>query len=601
MFGKPVTGSTLEIMKPRPRHILTLSTLLLCPLPLQAQTTLNWTGGAEGTGNNLSTVSSWTPNQAPSATTDLVIATRNGDGEIPTIVFGGSYSVRSIAADNLEGRFSSTFGLRLVSSTLSSSTIERTITFTEGGIPIWTAANNAILRFQQNSFLTSSSILNLDLNYTGFGIVDVDSTSTIRVVSGNIRGTGGVQKTGAGVLSIENAGTYTGGVRILGGVLSVNSPGGLGAAPSVFVADQVVIDGGTLRFDNASLASSSSRGFQIGSNGGTIEVLTSSSSILGVMSGTGQLTKSGGFILGLNAANTYSGGTLIAQGRVTFNNGSSFGTGLITMDNGTGIYTTVSGTEISNDMLLKGGNRLGNTATTLQSYHGDIDLNGGTQEIRVSSQVTLGGSVSNGGLTLEIDSGAQLTLDGDNSYSGPTTVTAGVLVVNGSNASTSTTIESGATLRGSGSLDGLTTVAGTLSIGNSPGTMTFMDLSFTAGSNFTYEVVGGDTEADLGLVSGMLDLGGAILDLVQLGSHTIGDKFTLFGYNSLNGTFDGLGQGDGFSAGGGVWEIDYFDTSAGLNGGSGTNFVTITAIPEPKAALLGGLGLLALLRRRRHS
>jgi MYXO-CTERM domain-containing protein len=30
-----------------------------------------------------------------------------------------------------------------------------------------------------------------------------------------------------------------------------------------------------------------------------------------------------------------------------------------------------------------------------------------------------------------------------------------------------------------------------------------------------------------------------------------------------------------------------------------SGFVTITAVPEPGAALLGGLGLLALLRRRR--
>jgi hypothetical protein len=39
-----------------------------------------------------------------------------------------------------------------------------------------------------------------------------------------------------------------------------------------------------------------------------------------------------------------------------------------------------------------------------------------------------------------------------------------------------------------------------------------------------------------------------------------------------------------------------------LNGGVGTNYVTITAIPEANAAaLLGGFGVLALLRRRRNA
>jgi hypothetical protein len=51
---------------------------------------------------------------------------------------------------------------------------------------------------------------------------------------------------------------------------------------------------------------------------------------------------------------------------------------------------------------------------------------------------------------------------------------------------------------------------------------------------------------------------------------------------------------------GNQWYINYDDLSAGsINGGAFTNAVTLTVIPEPAAALLGSLGLLALLRRRR--
>ena len=85
-----------------------------------------------------------------------------------------------------------------------------------------------------------------------------------------------------------------------------------------------------------------------------------------------------------------------------------------------------------------------------------------------------------------------------------------------------------------------------------------------------------------------------------LGTFTEGDKFTLFAYDgALTGTFSGLADGATFTDEGGEWMIDYNDTAAGLNGGTGTSYVTITAVPEPGAALLGGLGLLALLRRRR--
>jgi hypothetical protein len=51
------------------------------------------------------------------------------------------------------------------------------------------------------------------------------------------------------------------------------------------------------------------------------------------------------------------------------------------------------------------------------------------------------------------------------------------------------------------------------------------------------------------------------------------------------------------------WRFNYNDTAAGTNYTgdlTGSSFVTMTAIPEPNAAaLVGGLGMLTLLRRRR--
>ena len=66
------------------------------------------------------------------------------------------------------------------------------------------------------------------------------------------------------------------------------------------------------------------------------------------------------------------------------------------------------------------------------------------------------------------------------------------------------------------------------------------------------------------------------------------------------GTFGGLDDGDYFADAGGLWQIAY-DGLAGTNGGTGSRFVTITAVPEAGPALLGGLGMLVLLRRRRRN
>lgn len=242
-----------------------------------------------------------------------------------------------------------------------------------------------------------------------------------------------------------------------------------------------------------------------------------------------------------------------------------------------------------------------------------------------SGAYTFAGSLSDGStnkLGLTKSGGSTQTLSGTNTYTGATVVSGGTLALgatgsidntSGVSLGTSGTLDVSAksggysvgNLSGSGDVIGTLTVTSNLAIGNSPGTVNFSsDLTLGSSSTYAYELIGGTTglnSADLADVAGNLTIdSGAILDLVQLGSYTANDKFTLFAYSgSLTGTFSGLSEGTEFTDAGGIWKISYSDVSPGTNGGSGVSYVTITAIPEPAAALLGGIGVFFLLRRRR--
>jgi hypothetical protein len=70
--------------------------------------------------------------------------------------------------------------------------------------------------------------------------------------------------------------------------------------------------------------------------------------------------------------------------------------------------------------------------------------------------------------------------------------------------------------------------------------------------------------------------------------------------DAINGTFSGLAQGDVVSNYGGFdWQISYTANSSGNSVTGGNDIALMAVIPEPSTALLGGLGMLMLLRRRR--
>lgn len=235
-----------------------------------------------------------------------------------------------------------------------------------------------------------------------------------------------------------------------------------------------------------------------------------------------------------------------------------------------------------------------------------VTVDSTTGPFTVASAITDSGGATN----LVKTAGGTVTLTGTNTFTGSTTVSTGTLLVNGSNTGSGTvTVDSGATLGGTGSVGGALNVTGVLTPGGSVGTFTSGALTMNSGSTFTYEATdSGATGADLMVVNGALSLTDVSLDLVgaDLGLNTwdLGDKVTLISYTGtgITGGFNGFDDDTVYTFGGNQWLFNYNDTIAGNNfnvNATGSSFVTLTVVPEPGAALIGGLGTLLLLRRRR--
>ncbi len=107
--------------------------------------------------------------------------------------------------------------------------------------------------------------------------------------------------------------------------------------------------------------------------------------------------------------------------------------------------------------------------------------------------MTLAGDISGLGGLNKIGNG-QLVLSGNNSFIGPTTVTAGMFTIDGSITSPVTVLPAG-TLNGSGSITGNVVIGGTLGPGDSIGTlMVNGSVDFQTGS--TFQVEADPTRAD---------------------------------------------------------------------------------------------------------
>ncbi|ECF0427901.1 autotransporter outer membrane beta-barrel domain-containing protein [Salmonella enterica subsp. enterica serovar Kentucky] len=188
-------------------------------------------------------------------------------------------------------------------------------------------------------------------NVEALGTGDVTNNATLALNTGgdftnNISGSGQVVKSGDDTLTLSGANSYTGGTTISGGTLVATNVDALGTGD--------VTDNATLELNT----------------GGTFD---------NVISGSGQVVKSGDDTLTLSGANSYTGGTLISGGTLVATSVEALGSGDVTdnavleLNTGGTFDNAISG---SGQVVKSGDKTL--TLSGANSYTGGTTISGGT-------------------------------------------------------------------------------------------------------------------------------------------------------------------------------------------------------------------------------
>lgn len=486
----------------------------------------------------------------------------------------------------------------------------------------------------------------IDLQFNEL-VVSVTGTNAL-ALRGVVSGSGTLTKSGSGTLTLTANNTYTGGTTIVSGLLNIGDGGTTGSITAN------VVNNAALAFNRSDAATYS-----------------------GVISGTGTLTKLGAGKLTLTGKSTYTGNTTVTGGILEILTANALPvTTLLSLASGTTLDVdanqTVAGffgasglgatIALANGVTFTVAVPVANVTTTFAGNvagAGVFAVNGaGGDIVNLTGSVTnTGGTLVGPGASLVIASGGSVTgpittsgtlsfgnpgtqilnnvisgtgglsvsngvttLSGNNTYSGPTNITGGKLLLTGANTGGGTiTVGNGAIFGGTGTTTGplVLNSGSAVAPGASPGILSVGATTFAGGARFAFEInsVTGTagTSWDLLGISGALTITATvgnpfIVDLTSLNlSNTAALVSNFNAANSYSWLFASASGGvTGFSAG--VFQYNASAFQNNLNGGSffvsnvGNDlFLNFTPVPEPStyALLALGLGVIVVLSRRR--
>jgi len=437
------------------------------------------------------------------------------------------------------------------------------------------------------------------------------SSDQVQTLSGNISGTGAIEKIGGAALTLSGNNTYSG-TTTLGDGTTANSVIVAGSTTGLSSNSAFIINSeGALKINgnDSSIGSLAGTGIVRNENATGATLTTggdnSSTTFSGILQdgaggGTFGLTKVGSGTMTLTGANQHTGTTTLNAGTLVLGNASAAGTGTISQTDGTSLLRLNTTGTVTNAMSLYNVESLQDVTLS-----GNITAFNTTYDIATGTTTTLSGDISgSGGVTKE--GLGTLVLEGTNTYTGTTDINAGTLLINASNAGATSAYEinSGGTLGGTGSIGGATTLdsGGFLSPGDggTGDTLSFLsslDIQNASAGSLLFDLGAAGT-GDTVNVTGQLSIGDGLLDLDSF-------AFTDLGVTSVTGTYTwnlfNVGSYDFTTLGSNTTSTPFASIKSASLAISG-DFIQLTmTVPEPSSTALLGLGGIALMLRRKRS